>query len=103
MARSSRRSRPCCEKCKKAVKVFADFSSRRLRYQENLLFLQLDVWTIKPRFSDFLLLYNCDDQPTAAARHQGSYLYRLGWAAVFFQSLPAATVHRINAARRRLR
>lgn len=66
-------------------------------------FLQLGVWTIKSRFSHFLLLYNSDDQPTAAARHQGSYLYRLGWAAVFFQSLPAATVHRINAARRRLR
>lgn len=57
---------------------------------------------IKPRFSRFLLLYNCDDQPKAATRHQGSNLYRLGGAPVLFQSLHPPTVHCVNAAWRRL-
>jgi len=56
-----------------------------------------------PRLLSLLLLYNFDDQPTAAARHQGTYLYRIGGAAVFFQSLHSAAIHRLNAARGRFR
>ena len=54
---------------------------------------------LHPRLLSLLLLYNSDDQPKAAARHQGSYLYRLGGTPVLFQSLHPATVHRANARR----